>query len=186
MSAPVAYGRGAAARRSPTDLLEVPPVSAPLRAAAVVLLLALVGCSDDKAARDDSGAVATEGSVAADEISVGDCVNDPEGVESEEGAEFTSIDAVPCDQPHDNEVYHQYELPEGDWPGDDAVFQSAGEGCQGEFEAFVGTPYDQSALDFAPIVPNQVAWDEGDREVSCAVYDPEGGKVTGTLKGAAR
>ena len=156
-------------------------------AAALVALLALTGCSDDgpEATRDEAGAVATQGSVDALDVAVGDCVNDPEGIDSEEGAVFESIEAVPCDQPHDNEIYHQFDLPEGDWPGEDALFEQAGQGCEAEFAAFVGLGYDESALDIAPITPVEESWDQGDREVSCAVYDPAG-QTTGTLKGAAR
>ena len=159
-------------------------MSVPLRAAALALLLGLAACSGDDAERDDTGAVASQGAVEATALAVGDCVNDPEGADTEQGAEFTDIQAVPCDQPHDNEIYHQFDLPDGDYPGDDAVFESAGQACEEEFEAFVGTPYDESALDIAPITPTEGSWASGDRSVSCAIYDEA--QVTGTLKGAAR
>jgi len=158
-----------------------------LALAALLASLALTGCSDEpEATRDDTGAVATEGSVDAFDVAVGDCVNDPEGIDSEEGAVFDSIEAVPCDEPHDNEIYHQFDLPDGDYPGDDAVFEAAGVECEEQFESFIGVSFEESALDIAPITPTKESWElDDDRTATCAVYDPAG-PVTGTLEGSKR
>ena len=32
-----------------------------------------------------------------------------------------SVPVVPCSEPHDAEVYAETELPEGDYPGDEAI-----------------------------------------------------------------
>jgi hypothetical protein len=156
---------------------------------AVLLVLALgAACSNEpEATRDDTGAVATEGAVDAFDIKVGDCFNEPEGGASEEEQQqIASISAVPCDQPHDGEVYHDFELPDGDYPGNDAVLEASAEECVGAFEGFVGTAYEESALDIYPITPTQESWDQADdRAVSCVVFDPQG-QATGSLAGAGR
>lgn len=112
-------------------------------------------------------------------LRVGDCL------EMVEGAEVETVPVVPCDQPHTDEVYHDFELADGDFPGDDAVNAAAEEGCIAAFEPFAGAPYDTSDLYIAWYAPTQQSWEAmGDRAISCTITDPSG-PVTGTLAGAA-
>lgn len=77
-------------------------------------------------------------------------------------------------------------MPEGEYPGEDAVMAAAEEGCLPAFEEFVGIAYDSSELEWFPLTPTESGWDEfGDREIVCAVFDPAA-LVTGTLAGVAR
>lgn len=158
-----------------------------------VLALSVAACSSEpEAERDEGGAVATEGSVDAFSVALGDCLEDsisaPEATPSEAaGEEVDAVQAVPCDQPHGSEVYALFDLPEGEYPGDEAVTVAAEEGCLAEWDAFVGKPYEESVLDFFTFQPTQRSWDEGDdREVVCVIGDPEAAEVTGTLRDAAR
>jgi Septum formation len=81
-------------------------------------------------------------------------------------------DEVPtdCAMAHDAEVYAQVSLPEGAWPGDDAIGTASDEVCRSEFEAYVGTAY---------------GWAAGDRDVLCLVFDPEG-PLTGSVRGSGQ
>lgn len=151
-----------------------------VRAAVLVLTTVLLaaGCSQD-AERDNSGAVTAADDVSVEALRVGDCLETPaDGV-------VTDLKAVPCAQPHDGEVFHAFDLPDGDFPGTDAV-QTAGEdGCLERFEAFVGAAFDDSELGLLPLTPVTEGWESGDQGVLCIVQDEEGG-LTATLKGAAR
>jgi hypothetical protein len=102
------------------------------------------------------------------EPNVGDCFDTADAT----GAEYTVVD---CVQPHDREIFALFDLPDGAFPGEDAVREEAVAGCIAEFEAYVGTPYEESAL-FAdePIVPSAGSWDAGDREVICLLRSPDG------------
>lgn len=94
--------------------------------------------------------------------------------------------AVPCAEPHDNEVYHSFLMPDGEFPGQAAIDAAVEETCLNEFESFVGMAYDVSTLDIFPLTPTEQGWDElADREIICTVYDPAG-QTSGSLKGAAR
>jgi hypothetical protein len=90
-----------------------------------------------------------------------------------------------CATEHDAEVYAVVSLPEGAWPGDDAVGTASDEACGAEFEAYVGTAYDESALYFMYYAPTEDAWAAGDREVLCLVFDPEG-PLTGSVRGSGQ
>ncbi len=158
-----------------------------LPAVALAGLLALSGCSaiqdivSDEPIRDDSGEVTAASTEDVFSLAVGDCLNSAELGETVEQVPF-----IPCDEPHDSEVYAQTLLTEDAYPGDDVVAAEADEFCYGEFEAFVGMAYDDSELDYFPMYPLEQGWNEiGDREVLCLVYDYDGG-VTGTMAGAAR
>jgi hypothetical protein len=91
---------------------------------------------------------------------------------------------VPCGEPHDDEVYFDFLLDDGEYPGDDAVLEASDSGCLAQFDAFAGIAYDASTLDFYAYRPSEESWSNGDRTVSCVIWDPAG-RVTGSLAGAA-
>ena len=117
------------------------------------------------------------------ELGVGDCFDDPDAAEEA----VSDVAVVDCDEPHDNEVYEVFALADGDFPGDEAVREQADQGCVAAFDAFVGTPYLDSELDYAWLVPTQESWDQGDdRTVVCVVYDLSLEPLTGTARGIGR
>lgn len=127
-----------------------------------------------------TGEVTAAGQADVFDLEVGDCFNDT-ALES-----VSDVPAVPCDEEHDNEIYHLFDLEGGDYPGEETVSASADEGCRATFEAFVGLAYEESELDFGTLYPSEDTWaDLGDREVVCLAYDPAG-MVVGSLAGVAR
>jgi hypothetical protein len=146
----------------------------------VAAALLLAGCGDN-AVRGEDDQVVEAGDVGAFEVRVGDCFDD--GQLSAEASEVQEVDAIPCDQPHDNEVYAIFELPDGDYPGEEAVVEQSGEGCDERFAEFTGTAYQDSQLEITQLFPTEDSWNTlDDREVVCAVYDPSG-PVEGSLQG---
>ena len=120
------------------------------------------------------------GSASVFELEVGDCFDDPTT-----GAEVSSVDAVDCAEPHDNEVYALYDYDGDTYPGESEMSAAADEGCEARFEEYVGIAYLDSALYYTHLTPTQESWDSGDREVVCVLYEP-GEKLTGSMEGAAR
>ncbi|HEU4756351.1 MAG TPA: septum formation family protein [Agromyces sp.] len=156
-------------------------------AAAVVVAGSLAGCAfigdllpAPQPQRDETTQEITEsGDADVFALQVGDCL------EMSEGAQVETVPVVPCSEPHTDEVYHDFEMEDGEFPGDDAANAAAEEGCLAAFEPFVGLPYDTSELYVAWYVPTKESWDGiDDRMVSCTISDPSG-PVTGTLEGAA-
>ena len=115
------------------------------------------------------------------DLEVGDCLTEVQAIEEE----ILSVETVPCSEPHSEEIYAVVTLPEGDFPGDEAIVTQAEDVCVGEFEGFVGLPYAESVLEFNYAWPLEEGWDAGERGVVCSVSDPDG-DTTGTLAGANR
>jgi hypothetical protein len=133
---------------------------------------------------DDSSAESSQGGETINvlDLDLGDCLPYLEG----EGDVY-ELPLVPCDQPHDSEVYFVFSMPDdADYPGDDALTDEAISRCQTAFEEFVGMSYDESELDYWWFTPTKATWNHGgDRSTQCLIYSYDG-DVTGTLEGAAR
>lgn len=97
--------------------------------------------------------------------------------------EISSLPTVGCDTEHDSEVYHKFNLPEGDYPGASEVDDLAQDGCINAFEPYVGVGYAESELWATYLTPLEASWNR-DREVICIVQSEE--PLTGTMKGANR
>jgi hypothetical protein len=114
------------------------------------------------------------------ELRVGDCVDLPVASTPSEAdeqdlpadTEVLLATLIPCDEPHDAEVYARISLdenPEATFPGDEAVLAGADGVCLEAFEAYVGAPYVDTELEIVHLRPNEAAWVRGDRVVVCAV-----------------
>ena len=116
------------------------------------------------------------------DLEVGDCLATSP---PEEEQLITSLETVPCSEPHGEEIFAAVTLPDGDFPGTDAILEQGDELCIAAFDGFVGLPYEETALDFWLITPSEQSWYQGDRSVLCTIYDPAG-EVSGTLRGVER
>jgi hypothetical protein len=96
---------------------------------------------------------------------------------------------VPCEGPHQNEVYLLTTMPQAtgdDYPGEDAVRGFADSACLESFEDFIGAQYELSEFEIAHIVPTESSWPRPDREVVCFVFDRSADFSEGSAQGAAR
>lgn len=148
----------------------------------LVASLGVVGCGtdagDDSSTRDESGEVVEAGEVGAFRLQVGDCLAE------EAIGDVDSVPVVPCDEPHDSELYHTFELTGAEYPGEAAVVEAAQQGCLDTFGAFVGEPYETSIYDIAYIYPVESSWtDVNDRSVLCGVYLVDGSLAVGSAAG---
>ena len=174
------------------------------RAAAGVLLAAAVlgvsACSSSTTPGSPSAAPAAAGSptpaAAAPtsagpteqsvlDLEVGQCINPPGG--QDQADLISSVTVVDCAEPHLGEIFSLPQLPDGAFPGTDAVQGSAEELCTNQdFETYVGVPYQESEIFSSPLVPTEETWAQGDREVACLLVNEEGTETTGSLRGANR
>ena len=118
----------------------------------------------------------------------GDCFDDPDSLVSGESLELDEVLAVPCAEPHDNEVFAVFDLPDGEsapYPGDDVVYPLALAECVEHFHRYVGVAYRDSVLAVDPFTPTARSWtDRDDREIVCFLYSPDFRPLTGSKRGS--
>jgi hypothetical protein len=147
--------------------------SLPVKLLAVTLLLT-GGCS---------GPDQADSELDAFQMQVGDCFDD----DLLSGSEVSGLPGIPCEQPHDNQVYALFDLSAPEFPGDDAVLALANEGCLERFPDAIGTSYEASVYAFTTLTPTERSWTElADREVVCIAYHMEMEKLTTTVLGSGR
>jgi hypothetical protein len=171
--------------------------------AAALLAIALVGCSDD----DGGGATTTTGPPptestttteppleAGEQVfvylpSVGDCF-DRRQLEAapDQRGQTDIVLLLDCSAPHQYETFSVLEPPDAgpDFPGERALEDLAKASCVTAFEGFVGRPYVVSELEVGWYIPTASAWGEGARTIGCYVYDLDGDKLVGTVRGSGR
>lgn len=124
-------------------------------------------------------AACTEGNVF--DLAVGDCFDDPSNLQ-----EVTDVPIVECSSPHDNEVYLNHTIAEVSvYPGEAQMGEMANEVCLDSFQPFVGRSYQSSDLDFGWLTPTSESWRQGDRVITCFLYDFDYEKLTGSMQGTA-
>ena len=137
------------------------------------------------ARRDDGGAIAEGGTLSVEDLRPGDCfvfVGDDEQAE-----EISEVDARPCSEPHEYEIYHVSTVnQDGSYPTDDAWLTHIIDACSSSFESYVGRAYEASVLEIVPFTPTEAGWDDGDRVIQCAVLDPGEAQLTSSLRDADR
>lgn len=147
----------------------------------VIFIISLIGFGVynhfTSARRDGSGDIVSEGQIGSFEIKQGDCFNNTDF------SNLTTLPAVPCAEPHDNEVYAVFDIPLPTYESDDETFRLAVEACTKRFDNFVGRTYEDSKLDILTLYPTLATWEEGDRGIVCAVFDVDGEKLMGTAEG---
>lgn len=143
-----------------------------------LLVLAATACSSIP--RNEGGGLTEAASIPVTAFEIGDCFDDPIGTEVED------VPGVPCEQPHDNEIYaiFEHETPDIDWPGQDAMDEYSYFACVDRFDAYVGSDYVDSRLEVSFFTPLEDGWDSGDHEIVCFLYDLDFNPLTGSMRGS--
>lgn len=124
------------------------------------------------------------------DVHVGECINQYSWTEDDDRVEVTTL--VPCDGPHDREVYFESNFPAeagAPYPGPEPIEEYARQTCYDAFAPFVGVAYEVSDLEIAFTIPpeeNFVDPAARYRGVVCYLYDPDGATLTGTARNTAR
>jgi hypothetical protein len=114
-------------------------------------------------------------------VDKGECFNTPGG--SLEGMAY-DVDKVSCEGEHDGEVFANFEMPGGGYPGDDAVTRAADDKCYTLQYAYAMDSWAvPDNVDIYYFTPTRESWRLGDREVSCLFGNrDEKGSLTGSLR----
>ncbi|MFV0133839.1 DUF4190 domain-containing protein [Streptomyces sp. HMX87] len=124
---------------------------------------------------------AARGAGTAHALTVGQCFTTPGG--SLRGVTY-DVDVVPCEQPHDGEVFAAFELPGGPFPGDDEITRIADGKCYALRDGYAMDSWAVPAdVDVYYLLPTRQSWRLGDREVTCLFGGTdERGTLTGSLR----
>ena len=118
--------------------------------------------------------------VPANDLAVGDCVEDDAAFSGEEGVQ--EVPTIDCEEPHLFEVFALVDYPDADeYPGEDTVRGESRDLCFDEVEGYVGAPPEQvTEYTLQAVYPSQETWDAGDRIVICLLQSAE--PVEGSAK----
>jgi hypothetical protein len=104
-----------------------------------------------------------------------------------EADEISTVADIDCAEPHDNEVFALLELEDGEFPGQEEIYDQAFDLCSGSaFQDYVGIDYLDSSLEVFPLTPTASGWADGDNEVVCNLYALDESKLEGSMKDAQR
>lgn len=115
-----------------------------------------------------------DGAVQATAVKLGDCLSEIPG-----GDKVTTVKTVGCDQPHVGEVFAVLTMPDGAFPGQEAVTEYANR-CAPELATYSPEAVTDDSVRLYVLFPTEDTWADGDRAVTCvATLDPP---RTGSLK----
>ncbi len=112
--------------------------------------------------RDGSGTITEAGTLSVRGIRVGDCL---EALHAGEGLECT-VKGVPCGELHEGEVYGDFNLPGGAWPGRRFVESQAERRCDELLQRISPSAAADRAVELFYYVPAEDTWST-DKEILC-------------------
>jgi Domain of unknown function (DUF4190)/Septum formation len=114
-------------------------------------------------------------SVRPASLAVGDCL-----AELPQSDRVFTIDTTPCDQPHLGEVFTNITVPDGDFPGDEAI-ESYQDRCHPALAEYFPPAVDDDSVGLYLLFPTAESWQRGDRTVTCIATSDT--PRTGSLRG---
>lgn len=136
--------------------------------------------------RDEEGQVKEPSLIEPADLRKGDCFNDPQQGTPGEGYLSELVEVLPCDEPHEAEVFHVLELELPAFPTTDEL-QRESRACRGAFRDYVGDGYAGPPLVYSYFSPSERDWNYlGDRTMHCVVLDESGEPLEGSVAGGAR
>ncbi len=155
------------------------PLRVPVRALVMIAVLVAAGVAWAAV----GSALTTMGSASVS-YAVGTCLS---GLTPGTDLVAKTPTPVACDAPHDAEVVGTYAAADAaTYPGETALASTAGQRCPPLFRAYVGSDFASSQLDILPVIPTQVAWDAGTRDVACVAVTMDGSKLTSSVRNSHR
>ncbi|BCI51332.1 hypothetical protein NIIDNTM18_06100 [Mycolicibacterium litorale] len=116
-----------------------------------------------------------QGTVTATEVKLGDCLS-----EIPDGSRVLTVKTVSCDEPHAGEVFAVLTMPDGDFPGADAVTEYSNR-CGPELANYSPAAVTDDSVQLYVLYPTEETWADGDRAVTCVatLTPPRAGSLRG-------
>jgi hypothetical protein len=126
----------------------------------------------------DKGGPTTPGAatkVSPFSLKVGDCVQLPAQI-----SVLRSVPKLACSDPHNGQVFTEFDLTDSSYPGDAAIKTKTLSSCQAKAVDFLGTA--DTPLHVVSLFPTQDRWAGGDRTVHCLLVDRDK-QISGDVRG---
>jgi hypothetical protein len=139
----------------------------------VILVVGILVFVNNIAERDAAGNITDAGLIDELDLRPGDCLN---------GADEDDLlfKAVPCDEPHEDEVYGRFTLSGDGYPGGESIRRRATAGCRHRLEEALSND-GTAGFETTYFSPDRVDWAVDDHDVTCLAHYPQ--KRTGSLSG---
>jgi hypothetical protein len=140
-----------------------------LSAVWVAIFVAVGVTSNSTATRQSStGQITHSGDLGVFALTTGDCFDNPKDTQ-----DIESVTALPCTQAHDSQVFAKFDLSGDDdsYPAPDALNKLADTGCNSRTSA-IDKAKTTAAMEIRVLFPEQDAWADGQRTVSCLIVNP--------------
>jgi hypothetical protein len=109
----------------------------------------------------------TPASVSVFSLPVGTCFDNPSG----NLFSINSVTPISCIRAHNAQVFAQFNVRGTSFPGTAAMERRADNGCNARITGHLDQSKITSAMSLHFIFPRQLAWDSGQRRISCLVVD---------------
>ncbi|MCX4905708.1 DUF4190 domain-containing protein [Streptomyces sp. NBC_00878] len=148
--------------------------------AAILALALATGGAADFWEGFKEGAREAGGNGATFSVDEGECFDAPGG--SLEGMAY-DVDTVSCEGEHDGEVFANFTMAGGGYPGDEAIAEAADKCYTLQYAYAMDSWAIPENVDIYYFTPTRDSWSLGDREISCLFGNvDEKGSLTGSLR----
>jgi hypothetical protein len=127
-----------------------------------------------------SGQITKNGHLGVFSLRAGDCFQNPSGSQPDVG--LTQVTAVPCASPHNAQVIARLPVSGTAYPGPAAFRAQAVPGCNASIAAAVDRSKVTATMKVLWIYPEQQAWSDGQRSISCLIVDSSQDLTSSLLK----
>ena len=102
-------------------------------------------------------------------LPVGTCFDNPAGTT----LGITSVTAIACTKAHNAQVFAEFDTTGSRFPGTAALERRANSGCNARITGNLAQSQITKTMSLHFIFPQQLAWDSGQRRISCLIVDSQ-------------
>jgi hypothetical protein len=142
-----------------------------------IVVFVLVGTLSGNATQSSTGKITHSGNLDVFALTTGDCFDNPTDT-----SDIENVTAIPCTQAHDSQVFAKFNLTGADssYPAQSALNKLADAGCNAR-TASIDKSKVTDAMQIRVLFPEQDAWSDGQRTVSCLIVNPKKTLTTSLL-----
>ena len=146
-----------------------------------IVVVVLVGYAQTASQRSAAtGQITKNGHLSVFSLRAGDCFQNPSG--NQPTLDVTQVTAVSCATPHDAQVVAQLPVTGSAYPAKAAFRAQTLWGCKASNEALVDQSKVTDTMRLIWLYPEEQAWEDGHRTISCLIVDSSADLTASLLK----